>query len=41
VTEAFFCWIVPQRRPVVEPERQTDAPTAASVEPATATVPPL
>src|SRR5689334_16184227 len=41
VTEAFFCWMVPQCQPVVEPERQTAAPTVASVEPATATVPPL
>src|ERR687894_161728 len=39
VTDAFFCWIVPQRQPVVEPDRHTDEPTAASVEPATGTVP--
>jgi hypothetical protein len=31
--------MVPHRQPVVEPERQTDEPTAASVEPATGTVP--
>jgi hypothetical protein len=31
---------VPQRHPVVEPERQIAAPIAATVEPATITVPP-
>ncbi len=29
------CCTVPQRHPVVDPERQIDAPTAACVEPAT------
>ena len=38
---AFFAWMMPQREPVVEPERQTEAPTGASVEPFTGTVPPL
>ncbi len=31
------CWTVPQCQPVVEPERQIEAPTAAWVEPATRT----
>ncbi|PSK64749.1 hypothetical protein B0E53_03319 [Micromonospora sp. MH33] len=38
---AFFAWITPQRVPVVEPERHTEAPTGASLEPFTGTVPPL
>ncbi len=30
------CWIVPQCQPVVEPDRQTEAPTCCSTEPVTA-----
>ena len=29
-TVTFLAWMVPQRRPVVRPERQTAAPTGAS-----------
>ncbi|CPU67853.1 Uncharacterised protein [Mycobacteroides abscessus] len=36
----FFCSMTPQRQPVVAPERHTEAPTGASTEPATPTVPP-
>ena len=32
--------MVPQRQPVVRPDRQTELPTAASCEPATSTLPP-
>src|SRR6478752_7513876 len=33
--------MVPQCQPVVEPDRQTEAPSMATLEPATVTVPPL
>ena len=36
----FLISSVPQRQPVVEPDRQMLEPTAASLEPCTATSPP-
>ncbi|GAA0822698.1 hypothetical protein GCM10009525_11450 [Streptosporangium amethystogenes subsp. fukuiense] len=35
------CWMVPQCQPVVEPDRQTEAPSMAGLAPATGTVFPV
>ena len=41
MTVWLVAWIVPQCQPDVEPERQTELPTAATAEPATVTSLPL